>query len=44
MMATEARLLFELAQKTISADADLKTVVKYYEQVEKSLTERENKI
>lgn len=42
LMATEARLLFELAQKTVSADADLEIINKYYGQVEKSLAEREN--
>lgn len=42
LMATQAQLLFELAQKTVSADADLEVVNKYYGQVEKSLAEREN--
>ncbi len=44
LMETQARLLFELAKKTIKADADLQTVTGYFKRVEKSLEERENEI
>lgn len=44
LMTVQARLLYELAEKTINADADLQTVVRYYTRVQQSLSERENKI
>ncbi|MEZ5428605.1 MAG: DUF2254 domain-containing protein [Pyrinomonadaceae bacterium] len=44
LMQTQARLLFELAEQTVKADADLETVSRYYQRIEKSLTERESKI
>jgi uncharacterized membrane protein len=44
LMETQAKLLFELAEQTIKADADLKTVTNYYERIKKSLVQRENKI
>lgn len=44
IMQTQARLLYELAEQTINADADLQTVTRYYKRVEQSLKERKNKI
>lgn len=44
LIQTQSRLLFELAESSIKADADLQTVMRYYYRVEKSLMERENKI
>ncbi len=44
LMETQTRLLFELAKRTIEADADLQTVERYYRRIEKSLAVRENKI
>lgn len=44
LMETQARLLFELAKRTIEADADLRTVERYYRRIEQSLAERERKI
>lgn len=43
LMQTKARLLYELAEETIKADADLLTVTRYYKRVEKSLLERVKK-
>jgi uncharacterized membrane protein len=44
IIQTQARLLYELAEQTINADADLQTVVRYYKRVEQSLKERKSKI
>jgi uncharacterized membrane protein len=44
IMQSQAKLLFELAQKTIVAADDLQTVSRYYQRVEKSLKERNSKI
>ncbi len=44
LIHTQARLLFELAENSIKADADLQTVIRYYHRVEKSLMEREHEI
>ena len=44
LMNTQARLLYELARESIKADADLQTVTRYFERVEKSLEERESAI
>lgn len=44
LMQTQARLLYELAEQTIKADADLQTVVRYYKRIEKYLEERKSKI
>lgn len=40
LMQTQARLLYELARRSIAADVDLQAVVRYYRAVEKSLEER----
>lgn len=44
LIHTQARLLYELAEHSIKADADLQTVTRYYHRVEKSLIERETEI
>ena len=44
LIQTQSRLLFELAESSIKADADLQTVMRYYYRVEKSLMEREHEI
>ncbi|MGI8670562.1 MAG: DUF2254 domain-containing protein [Aridibacter sp.] len=44
LMETQADLLFNLAEKTVSADADLKTVTRYYENVQKSLAAKKREI
>ena len=41
LMQTQGRLLYEFAKESIKADADLKTVTRYYQRVERSLAERE---
>ncbi len=41
LLRTQARLLLELAERTIKADADLLTVSNYYKRVEKTLSESE---
>jgi uncharacterized membrane protein len=43
LMQTQAQLLYELAESSIKADADLQTVTRYFERVQKSLAEREIK-
>lgn len=44
LMQIQAKLLFELAEQTVKADADLQVVANYYRRIQKSLSERENKI
>ncbi len=44
LFQTQARLLFELAKRTIEADVDLQTVEEYFKRVEYSLFERKSEI
>ena len=44
LLETQAKLLLELADKTIPANIDLQTIKNFYERVEKSLLERKGHI
>jgi uncharacterized membrane protein len=44
LMKNQAALLYELAKRSVKAEQDLETVTRYYNRVQKSLAEREEKI
>ena len=44
LMEIQALLLYELANSTVKADADLRTIERYYRRIEKSLAERGHEI
>jgi uncharacterized membrane protein len=44
LMKNQAALLYELAKRSVKAEQDLETVARYYNRVQKSLAEREERI
>lgn len=44
LLETQAKLLYELAEKTVPADVDLQTIKRFYERVRESLAERIDKM